>query len=112
MTSEETIKKLVKIAKRKCKITWDDETTDAEILEIVESANAAIKRKTGLSEGTDDEIFLEPGSLKALWKEYCLYAWNDSVDEFDKAYLEEIMQERRENEVRRYAEKKKNKLLQ
>lgn len=108
MTPEEIRQRLVEMAKQKCKITWESETTENEIREISEEACLAIKRKVGLPANTEDHVFLKPGIFRTLWKEYCLYGWNDAIEEFDKDYLSEIIQARRECEVLAYAKKKKD----
>lgn len=106
MASKETMEKLLEMAKRKCKITWESEDTTAIITEIVEESCVAVKSKIGINAHADDSVFLEPGLARTLWKEYCLYKWNDMAEEFDNAYLGEIMQARRENEVSYYEKKK------
>lgn len=108
--TEDTLKKLVESAKRKCKITWESSDTENEIKEIVEDAVIAMKDKLGMKADADAEVFLVSGNARKLWKEYCLYCWNGVADEFDKVYLSEIMQERRKNEVKQYAEKKAEQL--
>lgn len=102
----ETEINLIKQAKEKCKITWEDNNTNDIIQGIVEEANVVMKSKLGIKNTEDDGEFLKPGRARSLWKEWCLYKWNGVDAEFDEAYRKEIMQARREYEVKYYAEKK------
>lgn len=96
--SEETREQLFRIAKRACKITWDDDETDTRILEIADSAAAALQHKLGM--GTErEEEFLKPGLTRILYENYCLYCWNDMLNEFEKNYRSEILTERHRYEV-------------
>lgn len=99
-------KKLIEQAKRKCRITWRSETTDREIEDIVEDTNLAIRRKVGIPKEISNEIFLSEGPERTLWKEHCLYAWSGALEEYDKDYQAEIMQARREYEVKHHESKK------
>lgn len=110
MKPDEIKQKLVEMAKQKCKITWISAITENEIREIAEEACLAVKRKVGLPLETEDDVFLKPGIFRTLWKEYCLYGWNDQVEAFDNDYLGEILQARRECEVVAYAKKKNRKI--
>lgn len=92
-------KQLFEMAKRKCSITWQDEETDEKILEIVEESMIAIRDKIGIPTCQIPSIFLKPSRERGLWKNYCLYMWNNVEDEFDRRYLNEIMQARRKYEA-------------
>jgi len=80
--------------KRKLNITWSDEDTDTKIREIMEDAKAILNHKLGAE--IDYSI---NGMERQLYLNYCMYAWNNCVDEFDKAYLSEILTIRHKYEV-------------
>lgn len=87
--------------KRKLNITWDDEETDNAIESMIEDAIITLNEKLGA------EIdYSKPGMERNLFKNYCLYAWNDCLDDFDKKYMNEIYQIRAKYEVKSYVEKK------
>lgn len=87
--------------KEKLKITWQDESIDKRIEEMVEDAEITLNHKLGA------EIdYSAPGMERNLFLNYCLYAWNDCVNEFDNNYMNEIYQIRNKYKVKRYAEKK------
>lgn len=96
--------KLVEEVKRKCKITWDDDDTEKEICEIVEDADEKLRHMLGMR-GATAEAFLEPGEARTLFKEYCMYCWNDVRDQFEINYKKEIIAERHKNEVKNFAKK-------
>lgn len=84
--------------KRKCKITWKDKETDDRVKEIVENAAEAMRHKLGISDARP-EIFLQPGLTKSLYQIYCMYDWNNMLDEFEQNYMKEILTERHRYEV-------------
>lgn len=104
---EDTKAKLVEIAKRKCKITWQDDDDEQRIIEIVEDADVTMRHMLGMT-GASADAFLEPGQAKTLFKEYCLYAWNNVIDQFEDNYRKEIIAERHKNEVKNHAEANAN----
>lgn len=78
--------------KRKLNITWEDAETNALIDEIIESAIPTLKHKLGI---VDEEFdFSVAGQENTLFKAYCLYEYNHSVNEFDENYANEIAQVR------------------
>ena len=93
-----TKNQLVKIVKRKCKITWQDDDDEQRIIEIVEDADVTMRHMLGMK-GASADAFLKPGLSKTLFKEYCLYAWNNVADQFEDNYRKEIIAERHKNEV-------------
>lgn len=99
---EENKDKLFEVARRACKVTWDDEDTDMRIMEITENAAASLQHILGMPEESEGD-FLEPGIQKVLYENYCLYCWNDLADEFEKNYLREILKARHIYEVRGHA---------
>lgn len=87
--------------KEKLKVTWQDESTDRRIAEMIEDAQVTLNHKLGA------EIdYSDPGMERNLFLNYCLYAWNDCVNEFDNNYINEIYQIRNKYKVKRYVEKK------
>lgn len=87
--------------KRELRITWDDKDTNASIREIVADAEVALNHKLGAK--CDYEA---PGPMRRLFVNYCIYAYNNCLDEFDTAYMNEIYQIRHKLEVE--DEKKKD----
>lgn len=81
--------------KRHLKITWSDTDTDNQIKDMMLDAEAALNHKLG----TEFDYF-KPGQARRLYLDYILYAWNDCLNEFDKAYMSEIYQLRHIVEVR------------
>lgn len=87
--------------KEKLKVTWQDESTDRRIKEMIEDAIVTLNHKLGA------EIdYSVPGMERNLFLNYCLYAWNDCVNEFDVNYINEIYQIRNKYKVKRYVEEK------
>lgn len=92
---------LVEQLKERLNITWEDASTENKLSNIVEDAKIILDHKLGA------EIdYSKAGMERNLFMNYCLYAWNDCANEFDKSYLSEIYQIRNKYKVKRYAEKK------
>ena len=70
---EKTLEELCDRVKRKCGITWNDEDTE--------------------------EIFLSPGMTRTLFENYCMYDWNNMLEDFSNNYRDEIIGERHRYEV-------------
>ena len=87
--------------KRKINVTWDDEETNQAIDSMVEDAIITLNEKLGANID-----YSKPGMERNLFKNYCLYAWKDCLDDFDKKYINEIYQIRAKYEVESYVEKK------
>ena len=97
----ENVADLLQRVKGKLKVTWQDESTDRRITEMIEDAQVTLNHKLGA------EIdYSAPGMERNLFLNYCLYAWNDCVNEFDNNYINEIYQIRNKYKVKRYVEKK------
>lgn len=90
MMSEEMTARI----KRELKITWSDEDTDASIKELIADAEVALNHKLGAE--CDYEA---PGPIRRLFINYCTYVYNNCLDEFDQAYMQEIYQIRHKLEV-------------
>lgn len=93
-----TIEKLCQLAKKKCRITWSDEFTDEKVRNMVENTVLSLKHKLGIV-NQEEEVFLSPGMTRTLFENYCMYDWNDMIEEFSKNYREEIIGERHKYEV-------------
>lgn len=87
------------LAKRKLNITWDDDDTDARLSEIIEDGIVELADKIGISDGFD---FSQPGQERKLLLAYCLYGWNNALDDFERNYTSDILQARERWEVDRY----------
>lgn len=92
------MEELIKIVKRELKITWKDEDTDAEVEALVSDAVPAMNHKLGIKE--EDSNYTKAGAERRLFINYCQYAWNNCLNDFDKAYINEIMQLRAKHEVK------------
>lgn len=82
--------------KDKLNITWTEEETERRLERILEDAEITLNFKLGAkidySKGMERNIFLN----------YCMYAWNNCLNEFDENYLNEILQLRQKYEVLNY----------
>lgn len=94
----QTLKELSKIIKRKCKITWDDDDTDTRLEEIIENADESMRHMLGMK-GASADAFLEPGKTRTLFENYCMYDWDNMLEEFEINYRREILAVRHRYEV-------------
>lgn len=85
---------LMDSVKRQLNITWDDEDTNAKILDIMQDAESSMNYRIG-----QDVDYSIPGMERRLYLNYVMYLWNDCVEEFDKAYRNDIYLVRRKYEV-------------
>lgn len=92
--------KLREQVKRKLNITWTDTDTEARVTDIMENAAVVIRRKLGISAADFD--FSAAGMENVLYCAYCLYEYNQIVNEFDDAYANDIMQCRAKYEVEQW----------
>lgn len=90
---------LIEIARRACRITWNDSETDDRIKTIVENAVPHLHHKFGMPGEPSTGIFEKPGTERMLFENYCLYCWNNVPDEFEKNYLRDILTVRHKYEV-------------
>ena len=90
MNKEELLKEL----KIKVNVTWDDEDTELRLNSIIENAKATLDYKLG----AEIDYYI-PGIEKSLFLNYCMYDYNNCLNEFDKNYLGEIYQIRIKYEV-------------
>ena len=88
--------------KRYVNITWSDDDTDLRVMQIMVDAEAELNHLLGA------EInYFAPGAERRLYLDYCLYAWNKSLDEFEEAYRRDILRVRHKYEVARFREKER-----
>lgn len=90
---------LLQDLKDKLNITWDEEETNRRLKTILEDAEVTLNYKLG---ATID--YSENGPEHNLFLNYCMYAWNNCINEFDGNYFNEIMQIRQMYEVLNYNE--------
>lgn len=98
-----TLEALCELAKRKCKITWNDEDTDNRVQEIVENADESMRHMLAMKDASED-AFLKAGKARTLFENYCLYDWNNALDQFEGNYRKELLAERHRNEVKNASE--------
>lgn len=97
--NEEVLQSLCELVKGKCRITWSDTDTNRRVKEIAENADDSLRHMLGMKDATA-EAFLEPGKARTLFENYCMYDWDNMVEEFEKNYRREILAERHRNEVK------------
>lgn len=94
---------LAELKEEKLTITWDDPVLQKKLTHIIENAEFALNHKLGA------EIdYSAPGMEHELFLNYCMYAYNDVVCDFDLAYRTELIQIRHIYEVKRYREQVAN----
>jgi hypothetical protein len=87
---------------KKLNITWSDTETNTRVEEIIDSAIPDLIHRLGITDKDFD--FSVPGPENTLFKNYCLYEWNHSLNEFFDNYAESIAQIRAKNEVKEFLE--------
>lgn len=88
------------MVKRELNVTWTDGDTDAKILSLMADAEEDLHHRLGCE--TVD--FFQPGLARRIYMAYLLYAWNNALEEFDKAYRADVMRLRHKYEVMANAE--------
>lgn len=91
------IEDLLKRLKRKLSITWDDINTEEKLKSIIEDAELILNHKLGAK--IDYSL---AGAERTLFLNYCMYEWNDCINEFDENYKNDIYQIRAIYEVKQY----------
>ena len=94
---------MVDEVKRYLKITWSDADTDARVADMVDNAMVTLDHKLGVPD-TLGNVYERSGAERSLFFDYCMYDWNDCLNEFDRAYSNEIAQLRQKYEVMAYKE--------
>lgn len=93
---------LIQRVKNKCYITDNDPIITERVNDMIEDAKVKIKELIGVE--SDSLInFDAVGRERELFLNYCLYAWNDSSNEFTQNYIDDIMSLRSKYEVEQYA---------
>lgn len=87
---------LIKL-KPKLSITWDDIDIEERLRTIIEDAEIALNHKLGAKID-----YSQPGQERTLFLNYCMYDWNNCLNEFDENYKKEIYQIRAKYEVKQY----------
>lgn len=85
--------------KQKLKITWNQKETENEIDTMLDDAESYLNHLLGA------EIdYSAPGMERMLFLNFCMYVWNDCQEEFEDAYLKDIIRCRAKYEVKHYEE--------
>lgn len=94
------IEALLRKLKAKLSITWDDIEIEERLRTIIEDAEITLNHKLGTNFD-----YSQPGQERTLFLNYCMYAWNNCLNEFDENYKKEIYQIRAKYEVQQYKPK-------
>ena len=78
---------LLQLLKNELFITWDDEETNERLMRIISNAIPTMNYKLGA-----DIDYSINGMEQTLFLNYCVYYYNNCVEEFDNNYLHEINQ--------------------
>lgn len=73
--------------RRKLNVTWEDEDTDARILDVVSSVSPSLASRLGLGEWHE---FRPDSPGWGLFLNACLYEFSDALDDFWRNYRSEI----------------------
>ncbi|SCI45850.1 Uncharacterised protein [uncultured Clostridium sp.] len=90
---------LLDSVKNKLNITWEDSLTNFKLSDLVNDAIVAMNFKLGA-----DIDYSKNGLEHQLFLNYCLYSYNNCLNEFDTNYMNEIYQIRSIYEVKEYEE--------
>lgn len=85
----------LKTVKRHLNITWSDSDTDKKVIDVMLDAEAELNHILG----AEIDYFV-PGMERRLYLNYCLYAWNDCLNEFEDAYRKEIIRIRHKHRIK------------
>lgn len=96
------MERLVEQVKRKLNITWEDDSTDNRVSDIIQSAIPNLIEVLGIADTEFD--FSEAGTENTLFLAYCLYEFNHSLNEFYDNYSNMIGQTRAKHEVAYFLE--------
>lgn len=84
---------LLQRLKEKLNITWTEEETENRLQTILEDAVLTLDYKLGA------DVDYSSGMERSLLLNYCMYEWNNCINEFDDNYFNNIMQLRQKYEV-------------
>lgn len=90
---------LIEQLKERLRITWDNQKTRNELKQLVENAEQYLNHLMG---AVID--YTAPGMENILFLAYCSYMWNECENEFEEAYLKDIIRCRAYYEVKAYEE--------
>lgn len=99
LTAESMDRAKLDEVERHLNITWQEEDTDNKVIGIMLDAEADLNHRLGA-----EMDYFAPGAAHRLFLDYCLYAWNNCIEELDEAYRAEILRIRHINEVKAYKE--------
>jgi hypothetical protein len=85
--------------KIKLNITWEDPITEFKLRSIIDDAIVVLNHKLGA-----DVDYSKNGLEHQLFLNYCLYSYNNCINEFDKNYMNDIYNIRMIYEVKQYEE--------
>ena len=89
--------------RRKLRVTWKDEATDARIdIDIIPAAEQELTNLLGIHE--EDFDFSRPGTENMLFLNLCWYMWEGAADDFEKFYAAQIGRCREKWMVKQYVE--------
>ena len=94
--------KLLGDVKNDIDITWSDVSTDKKVLEDIKTG---IRKFDRLS-ATENDYTEEGSACRYLLFNYCRYAWNNCIPDFDSNYKKDIMDFVIDHEVSKENEKK------
>ena len=86
----ELLDALLPPVKLHCGITWEDEKTDADVAEKIQSAWAWLEDKLG---AMGDEAYLVPGNRRTLLMERVRYGRSGALDVWANNYRSMILDE-------------------
>lgn len=84
---------LLQRLKEKLNITWTEEETENRLQTILKDAVSTLDYKLGA------DVDYSEGMERNLLLNYCMYEWNNCINEFDDNYFNNIMQLRQKYEV-------------
>lgn len=83
--------------KNHCDITWDDESTDKKVRELISQGSVYIDGKYG-----KEADYSVPGLPRTLLMEYVRYARDSALDVFENNYMSMILAMQHERQVAAY----------
>lgn len=93
----ESKEELKNALKQRLRITWNNEKTEKELIDLIQDAESYLNHLLGA------EInYSAPGMERMLFLNLCMYRWNDCQDEFEDAYIKDINRVRAVYEVKAY----------
>ena len=78
--------------RRKLNVTWEDETTDARLEDVVATVSPRVASLLGYP--YDHEFVPADHAFGSLFLNACLYEFSDALDDFEVNYAKTIYSER------------------